>query len=316
MQEARKFLGIEIGGTKLQLALSNVSGHIEQTVRYTIDAAGGAESIRSQVVKGLKELDFNNDLVSIGVGFGGPVNWKTGFVRVSHQVEGWADFNLAQWLTDITGKPATIENDANTAAFAEALHGSGKGHARVFYMTIGSGIGGGMIIDGEIYHGRQPGELEVGHIRLNKAGDTLEEKCCGWAVNKKVRDAISLQPNGCLGQLLSGHQGPEAALLQPALEEGDETAQKIVQEIADDLAFAISHVVHLFHPDIIVIGGGLSLLNQHLVVPVENRLPFYIMQAFLPPPPIHIASLGELVVPVGAIELARRNFSLINHTSL
>ncbi len=76
--------------------------------------------------------------------------------------------------------------------------------------------------------------------------------------------------------------------------------------VADDIAFALSHVVHLFHPDVLVIGGGLSLLGSHLQQPVAQQLPRYVMHAFLPPPPVYIAALGEQVVPIGAIELAKR----------
>lgn len=302
----RKLLGIEIGGTKLQLVVSDSSGRIEQTVRHAIDSTGGAESIRMQISDGLKSLGASQDFAAIGVGFGGPVNRKTGTVRVSHQVSGWADFNLTQWLHELTGKPVVIENDANTAALAEALYGSGKGYIRVFYMTIGSGIGGGMILNGEIYYGKEPGEVEVGHLRLNKGGDTLESKCSGWAVNKKVRAYIDQNPDSLLAQLSNDRSAPESATLQPALDRGDVAAHRIMEEVSDDLAFALSHVVHLFHPDVIIIGGGLSLLKEHLRKPIIQKLPQYVMKAFLPPPPVQIATLGEQVVPIGALELAKK----------
>lgn len=306
MQSNRKYLGIEIGGTKLQLAVADSFGRIEQTFRYTISPGEGAENILAQISDGLKKINSLNEIISIGVGFGGPVDWKTGTIRTSHQVQGWANLNLSQWLHEATGKPAAIENDANTAALAEALHGCGKGYQNVFYITIGSGIGGGMITKGEIYHGKEPGEVEVGHMRLNKEGKTLESKCSGWAVNKKVRKLIEDKPESMLAELATRSSEPEATLLQQALERGDGASQKIINEVADDLAFAVSHAVHLFHPDIIIIGGGLSLLKDHLLKPLVEKLPKYVMQAFLPPPPIKIAALGEMVVPVGAIELARK----------
>ncbi len=302
----KKFLGIEIGGTKLQLSAANSTGNVEQQLRYTIDAAGGAENIQAQVAEGLKKLNNYNDIAAIGVGFGGPVDWKTGSIRVSHQVSGWEDFNLSEWLKELTQKPAVIENDANVAALAEAVYGCGKGYERVFYITIGSGIGGGMIIDGDIYHGRTPGEAEVGHLRMNKKGVTLESKCSGWAVNKKIRTYIHKNPDSMLAQMAVNKSAPEATLLKLAIEDKDEAAKKIIEEIADDLAFALSHVVHLFHPDIIVIGGGLSLLKEHLRLPFAEKLSCYIMKAFLPIPPVHIAALGENAVPAGAAELAKK----------
>lgn len=301
-----KFLGIEIGGTKLQLSAADMSGRIEQHLRYTINSVEGALGIQTQIGEGLKELHNYDDIAAIGVGFGGPVDWKTGSIRVSHQVSGWEDFNLSEWLKQLTQKPIAIENDANVAALAEAVYGCGKGYERVFYITIGSGIGGGMIIDGDIYHGQTPGEAEVGHLRMNKKGDTLESKCSGWAVNEKIRTYIHKNPDSMLAQMAANSSGPEATLLKPASERNDKAAQKIIEEIADDLAFALSHVVHLFHPDIIVIGGGVSLLKEHLRIPVVERLSYYIMKAFLPIPPVHIAALGENAVPAGAAELAKK----------
>jgi glucokinase len=306
MQERLKFLGIEIGGTKLQLVKTTAFGSIEQTLRYEIDPASGAEGIRRQLAEGLLQLNAATDVAAIGVGFGGPVDREKGIIRTSHQVNGWAGFNLAGWLSDKTGKPVVIENDANTAALAEALHGSGQDHQTVFYMTIGSGIGGGLVINKEIYHGKEPGEVEVGHLRLTKAGETVEEKCSGWAVNKKVKGFIAQEPNGLLSQLVKQQKGHEAKLLQQALEQGDNAAQMIIEETADDLAFALSHVVHLFHPDVLILGGGLSLLKEYLRKPVEAKLRHYVMQAFLPPPPVVIALLEENAVPIGAIELAKK----------
>ncbi|HUS03428.1 MAG TPA: ROK family protein, partial [Chitinophagaceae bacterium] len=209
-------------------------------------------------------------------------------------------------LYEITGKRVAVDNDANAAALAESIHGCGKGYNNVFYITIGSGIGGGMIINGEIYHGKEPGEVEVGHLRLNKDGDTLEYKCSGWAVDKKIKAFIKNKPDSILAQLAPGKSAPGAGLLTQALEKNDPYAKKIIDEVSDDMAFALSHVVHLFHPDIIVIGGGLSLLKEHLRLPIIEKLPKYLMQAFLPAPPVQIASLGENVVPIGALELAKK----------
>lgn len=306
MSVSKKFLGIEIGGTKLQLCVADVSGNIEQTIRYEVNPSDGAAGIKRQITEAIKRIDHLGSVAAIGVGFGGPVNRETGTINISHQISGWKDFNLAGWLQQLTQKPVAIENDANVAALAEAVYGCGKEYARVFYMTIGSGIGGGMITDREIYHGRTPGETEIGHLRLNKKGVTLESVCSGWAVNKKVRTYLKENPGCLLAKMAINSKGPESALLKPALEQNDEAAKKMIEEIADDIAFALSHVIHLFHPDIIVIGGGLSLLDDHLRKPVAARLPGYVMKAFLPSPNVATAVLGENVVPLGATELAKK----------
>ena len=307
----KKLVGIEIGGTKLQLAVGNLEGTIEKQLRYAVDANAGAASIRAQIENSLSQIGLET-IASIGVGFGGPVNWESGAIQTSHQVAGWSGFNLKDWLKNIVNVPVAADNDANVAALAEAVHGSGKGHDPVFYMTVGSGIGGGLIHKKAIYHGAIPGEAEIGHIRLSKAGNTVESECSGWAVDRKVQAYIQQHPQSLLAQRAVSHTAAPAALLKPALETGNEAAQEIVNAIADDLAFALSHVVHLFHPQIISIGGGLSLLGEQLRQPVASRLPHYIMAAFLPPPVIAIASLRENVVPVGALELAKNAY----HTTL
>ena len=298
------WLGIEIGGTKLQIAISDSEGSLQQLLRYTVDATAGAAGIRAQIQKSISEIGINT-IAAIGVGFGGPVNWQTGIVQTSHQVAGWSDFHLKDWLQQLTGAPVAVDNDANVAALAEALYGAGCGCNPVFYMTIGSGIGGGVVMNEKIYHGALPGEVEIGHVRLTKSGTTLESQCSGWAVNKKIRSYVTENPNSFLAQQAAKQHGPEALLLKPALEHGDSAAQQLIASIADDLAFGLSHVVHLFHPQIIIIGGGLSLLGEPLRAAITGQLHQYTMAAFLPAPKIAIATLGENVVPVGALALAK-----------
>jgi glucokinase len=300
-----QFIGIEIGGTKLQLVFSDGSGIITERKRYSIDPEKGATQIRAQIEEGLQQLLMQNNVRAIGVGFGGPVDWRSGAIQLSHQVGGWENFNLKTWLQQLTGLPVAIDNDANTAALAEAIHGFGSGYQHVFYITIGSGIGGGVIIDKKVFHGRVPGEVEIGHTRLDKSGITLEKKCSGWAVNERIRKHINDNPAGRLAELAKKHNGPESYLLEPALHEKNSEAIEIINDVADDLAFALSHVVHFFNPDIIILGGGLSLLGEHIRLPLVERLPRYVMEALLPLPPIKIAALSEDAVPIGAIELAK-----------
>lgn len=304
-RSSQNLIGIEIGGTKLQLAVSDTTGTIQQQFRYNVSPEEGAAGIQTQLKESIMQIGAET-IAAVGVGFGGPVDWRTGIIQASHQVAGWAQFDLKQWMQELTSAPVAIDNDANAAALAEATHGAGRGYNLVFYMTIGSGIGGGVVLNNTIYHGAIPGEVEIGHVRLSKNGDTLEAACSGWAVNKKVRVCIEAQPHGLLAQLARKHTGPEALLLQPALEQGDATARQIISAVTDDLAFAFSHVVHLIHPQIIVMGGGLSLLGEALRQPIAERLPHFVMKAFHPVPKVALAALRENVVPVGALELARQ----------
>ncbi|HEY3916054.1 MAG TPA: ROK family protein, partial [Verrucomicrobiae bacterium] len=186
----------------------------------------------------------------------------------------------------------------------EALHGVGAGIETVFYVTLGSGVGGGLVTNGKIYHGARPGESEIGHIRLDRTGTIVEHRCSGWAVDAKLRAAAASHPESALARSIGTAKRAEAKFLNPALAQNDSHAAAILEETAQDLAFALSHVTHLFHPEIIILGGGLSLVGEPLRAAVERNLHGFIMDAFAPGPKIALARLGEDAVPVGALMLA------------
>ena len=300
------FLGIEIGGTKLQLVLGDESANIIARCRLNVERSAKADAIRAQIEQSLPELIGAHKISAVGVGFGGPVDWTTGQICCSHQIEGWEDFKLRDWLQRLSGLPICVDNDANTATFGEALHGAGVGFNPVFYVTLGSGVGGGLVVDGRIYHGAKPGEAEIGHVRLDREGTTVESRCSGWAVDARIRQLKTTDPASLLAKLIADSTGGEARCLAPALQQGDSAAKRVLTETAEDLAFGLSHVVHLFHPEVIILGGGLSLAGEPLRAAVERALRAFTMAAFAPGPQIRIAALGEDAVTVGALELAKK----------
>jgi glucokinase len=214
--------------------------------------------------------------------------------------------NLKKWFEDISGVPAQIENDANSAALAEAVMGTGKAYDKVFYVTLGSGVGGGYVINKEIYHGETPGEAEIGQMRYDKTGATFESLCSGWAVDKKLREYVSTNPLSPLAKLVGKNTSGEAKFVVQAIQDGDTGAKAIMEETADNLAFGLSHVVHLFHPEIIILGGGLSLTGELLRGSVYSNIPKYVMKTFHPITDFQIAGLGEDVVAIGALLLAQK----------
>lgn len=298
------FLGIEIGGTKIQLVWGDASARILERRKLRVDPQAGAAGIRSQIETALRDT-HRPPPDAVGIGFGGPIDWQAGRVCCSHQIPGWSGFDLREWIAQQTGAPARIDNDANTAALAEATLGAGRGRDPVFYVTLGSGVGGGLVTQNHIYHGQLPGEAEIGHLRLDRAGTTVEDRCSGWGVNRRICQAIEARRDGALARRVTGDPGHEARHLPGALGEGDPLAQAILDELSEDLAFALSHVTHLLHPSIIVLGGGLSLVGEPLRAGVARRLTGHLMQAFQPGPRIVLAQLAEDAVPTGALLLAR-----------
>jgi len=307
----RDYIGIEIGGTKLQIVLGDADARILERYRASVDKTKGAAGIRSNIKEFLDVIIKKHYPYAIGMGFGGPIDYKKGKVAISHQVEGWADFEIKQWIKKISGLNCFVENDANTAALAEAYKGAGVGYKKVFYVTLGSGVGGGMINQGEIYHGTVPGESEIGLMVYDKSGLNIESQCSGWALDRKVRNYITTYPKSVMAGLVKDETKMEARFLQEAIMLGDSGADSILDESTDILAWGLSHVVHLFHPEIIILGGGLSLMGELLREKVSFNLKKYITKVFQPGPEVKISTLGEDVVCVGALLLAIKNLNSV-----
>ncbi|RYG54243.1 MAG: ROK family protein [Chitinophagaceae bacterium] len=302
------FVGIEIGGTKLQIVSGNANGQVLSSHRFEVITAEGATGIQNRIEAVIQE-SYKGRIAAVGIGFGGPVNRITGQIATSFHVEGWSGFPIKDWLEVISGCPVAVDNDANVAALGEATFGAGKGLNPVLYVTLGSGVGAGLIIDDQIYHGITPGELEIGHLKMDKSGAIFESRCSGWAVDGKIREVISMQPAGKLAKLAAGQHRGEAVVLKAAMDANDPAAIDIFNETMDDLAFGLSHAIHLLHPEVVVLGGGLSLIGQELRNAVAEKLPSYLMKAFVPPPVITLSSLKEQAVPVGSIILASQLFN-------
>jgi glucokinase len=311
--EDDSFLAIEIGGTKLQIVVGTAEGSIRERRRFAVDKGRGAEGIRAQLTTELPGLLAKWTPRAVGVGYGGPVNWRTGRIVKSYHVPGWNDFPLGQWLSELAKLPVFVENDANIAALGEALHGAGRGCDPVFYVTVGSGVGGGLVCKDHIFHGFIPGEAEIGHLVLDADGRITEDFCSGWSMDRRIREAVTAEPESNLAKLVAASPGNEARHLGPALVAGDALATRILNEAARRLALALSHATHLCHPEVFVLGGGVSLIGEPFRAAVASHLPGFVMDAFLPAPRVMLAALSEDAVPVGALSLAVQRLFLSNN---
>jgi glucokinase len=301
-----KFLGIEIGGTKIQVVCGDANGEFLSAHHFAVNKEEGAIGIRNNLETVLKKY-AKEKIAAVGVGFGGPVNRVTGTTETSFHIEGWSGFGLKDWLQSVTGAPVFIDNDANVAALGEAVHGAGKDYRQVLYVTLGSGVGGGLIIDKKIFHGDLPGEIEIGHLQMDRNGTTLQDLCSGWAVDEMIRKAAKKNRGSVLAQLAKGQPSSEAKMLNEALAANDPQAIRIFEETTDNFAFGLSHAIHLLHPQIVVLGGGLSFLGTVLEEAIAKKLPPYLMKTFAPGPPIRLSQLKEKAVPTGALVLCSQN---------
>ena len=306
-------LGIEIGGTKLQLALGPGDGTIIGLERRVIRPEAGADGLLDQVAEAYRRLvGPGRAPAAVGIGFGGPVDVDRGLILKSHQVEGWDGFDLAGWTRQTLGIPlVAIQNDADTAGLGEARLGAGRGHSPIFYVTIGSGIGGGLIVDGEIYRGSGLGGSEVGHLWVDDpvvGSRRLEDVASGWAIGLAGRDVFAEgERAGVLESLARGDRSAvDAPLVAEAARRGDARALSILATATRSLGRSLAHVVTLLGPKRVILGGGVSLLGEDLWFrPIREELDARVFGPFRGTFEVVAASLGEAVVLHGALGLAR-----------
>jgi glucokinase len=316
------FLGIEIGGTKLQFGVGLGDGsELALLVRHEVDPINQAAGILSQIESTAKDLISRYEIEKIGIGFGGPVDVKTGTTILSHQIEGWESFPLAAWVRKTFNRLGIIGNDCDLAALAEARFGAGKGKERVFFVTVGTGVGGGWVRDGHLDGINSPAIAEIGHLRPGLQADspeiTVESMASGWGIAEVTRSYIStglLDGSGktCRGESIDLLQRCDGKLAQLSAEivsqaaaEGNSIATRAIGRACGALGWAIAQMITITSPDVIVIGGGVSLMGKELFLnPVRDEVIRYVFPPLIGSYEIVPAGLGELVVVHGALAIS------------
>lgn len=347
------FLGIEIGGTKLQLGVgSGDGGEFAAFARHDIDIARGAPGILEQIEKSATALGQKHKIERIGIGFGGPVDSARGKVTKSHQVEGWDNFPLVHWCAESLGIPTVLGNDCDVASLAEARYGAGKGAGSVFYVTVGTGVGGGLVIDGKLHGAGRPAVAEIGHLRPGLHEDrpelTVESLCAGPAIaaaaaaritgqvsrpldslrkylerstegtvihrstKDEVRSRIADQKRTeeeYIADLLSRCGGNADNLTAKAVAqsaaEGNEIACEVMDHACQVLGWAIAQVITIVAPEVVVVGGGVSLIGEpFFFAPLRSEVARYVFPPLAGSFRLVPAALGEMAVVHGAVALA------------
>lgn len=339
------FLGIEIGGTKLQLGVGQGEGPpLVALERRRIDPAQGPAGILDQIIDAASPLIKRHGVRGAGFGFGGPIDAQAGRIVKSHQVAGWDDFPLADWCREKLGIPAVLINDSDAAGLAEARFGAGRGQRVVFYSNVGSGIGGALVINGQLFTGGSGIASEIGHLRPGLAADgpdqTVEALASGWAISAAAQARVAGPISHRIGPLVSGSRrsrGPESIrqrliereeaderavgdllercdaqverlstdLLAQAAKEGNELARDVFRGATQAYGWALAQMITLLAPNIVVLGGGVSLAGEELfLAPVRAEVDRYVFPPLRGTFTIVPAALDEEVVVHGALARA------------
>lgn len=311
-QTPEKFsIGIEIGGTKTQVGIGSARAGLlpNGIVRRQVQREHGAQGILRNVASMVQELLISlgltlTDIDKIGIGYGGIIDAARGMTLKSYQIDGWTDFPLQQWAEGQWGKPVFIENDASTAGLAESMLGSGRGCSRMFYITAGSGCGGGWVVDGKVDNGQGLGAAEIGHMWMPDPETGIltefEQLCSGWAIGQRARRAAA-GADSVMEKLAGSLEKIDARVVYQAVEQGDETATRILKETCQLFGAGIANVVALLHPQRVILGGGVSLMGPLFWTMLQKEFRARVMPTFAPQVELVPAELKEDVVVIGAL---------------
>jgi glucokinase len=244
-------VALDIGGTKFTLAVFE-NARIVRRESYTTDAVGGREWMTARLEEILRHWREEFKFEACGIGFGGPVDFVSQRVVLSTHVSGWAGFDLCGFVRQIISAPVVMDNDANAGAIGEAEYGAGQGHSPIFYMTLSTGIGGGIYDDGRVWRGADSYGGEIGHLTIRPDGP---ECLCG---------ARGCFERMCCGLWLQKDYGRSAQDLMK-----DPT---FVTRYVTDLALGLKAAIMLLNPGRIVIGGGIAKAGDRLFVPLRQEL--------------------------------------------
>jgi len=332
LHAARKFaLGVDIGGTKVAAGLVDTEGTILFQTRVAMRAHGSATEGLGAVQSAIEAVftarpEARTSLMGIGICAPGPLDPATGVILNPPNVPCWRNFPLAAEVQRVFGFSARVDNDGNAAGLAEAIWGAGVGYRNVFYATLGTGIGTGIVFEGEIYHGRTGSAAEGGHVTIDYRGPQcgcgkrgcVEALCSGPAIARRARERLAglhqagsgtseaLRAKPRMLALAGGNlDAVNAEIVAEAFRQGDPLAAEVLRETVDFLAIWAGNVIDLLEPDILIFGGGLAELMSRFFGRIREQLPRWCVNQRCAEMPMVLAKYGSDAGIAGAAALCR-----------
>lgn len=310
--------GIDIGGTKIAVALENLNGEKVAARRFPTRVETGAHAIIESVSQAIEEMLKENRaaLVSIGIGCPSPLDIEEGLVMSPANLRDWDKFPIVKLFRDCFHVPVILDNDANAAALGEYFYGAGRGLKNIVYVTISTGIGGGIIINGDILHGVAAGAGEFGHaivqpdgIRCNCGSiGCLETICAGVHIARRTRERLANGEPSLIREMIADINDVTAKNVVEAVRRNDGLAVEIWNETCRFLAIGVGNIITLLAPEAVIIGGGVAAAGELLFAPLRRLIPQFV--SMIPADKINIqpAELGSESGVCGALVLAKKAY--------
>lgn len=289
---AAQVLGIDLGGTAIKLGCFSADGTCLKSLSIATPQPSTPEAVVAAMAAAIAELDPERQAVAIGVGTPGPADATGRIARVAINLNGWHDVPLADWLEAKTGRATVIANDANCAGLGEAWLGAGRFYRNLILLTLGTGVGGAIILDGKLFVGHHGTAAELGLITLNPDGPPCNSGNQGsleqYASVQAIRRQTGLEPKQ-LGELALA---------------GDPEALKFWQAYGKDLGAGLASLIYVLTPEAIIIGGGVSASADFFLPTVQTEIERRVLHSSRAGLQLLKAELGNQAGIVGAAKLA------------
>ncbi len=283
-------VGVDLGGTNIVVGAAPLDGREMCAVRTEPTCAEeGADAVTARIVRMVEETIAEtmtehgisrSQFAGVGIGAPGPLDRETGIVLITPNL-GWTNFPLRDRVSAAVGLPAALDNDANCATLGEWWIGAARGSQHVIGLTIGTGIGGGLVLDGRLYHGATGIAAELGHISIEANGrkcncgnyGCLEAYASGPAIATRAREALGGGESSLLPGMVQGDLTRiTAQTVYEAAENGDGLARDVVRDTAQFLGVGIANLLNIFNPEVVVIAGGVTRAGDALFEPLRAEV--------------------------------------------
>jgi glucokinase len=308
---ARETIGVDLGGTKMLVGVVDSDQKVHHESKESSIGLSEDKLVNDLGRELVEAKEARPDVLAAGLGIPATIDRKRGVAVQAVNLE-ISDVPLKKLMEDQLGLPVFLDNDANVAAFAEHLLGAGRSAQNVVMLTIGTGIGGGLVLGGEIYRGSTGAGAELGHIVIDENGPPCQGNCpnhgcmetyaSGTALAREGKAAAAREPDSALGRALE--EGPiTGKVVTDAAMNGDATARDVVSTAGRHLGVGLASLANIFDPDVIIIGGGVSAIGDLMLDPAREEL----ASRALPPmnkTPVKVAELGGDAGMIGASAMA------------
>ncbi len=309
-----RIVGVDLGGTRMRVAVLGDEYRLLKRVEEPTRARDGPDAVIPRLLDLIASVlpDENEPPIqAIGVSSPGPIEPTRGVILSPPNLPGFADVPLGRLIQERFGIPTFLGNDANVAALAEVYNGAARGHKNAIYITVSTGIGGGIVIDGRLFTGAGGLAGEIGHIvMMNEEGQvsTLEREAAGPALARYAVKRIRAGATSVITEMVGGDlDAVTGRTVGQAAQAGDPLAVETVERAGRLVGYGIASMMHLFNPEIFVIGGGVSALGDLLFRPMREAARAHVIDpAYYVHTPIVPAALGDDVAIIGAAALARQ----------